>query len=126
MLWDLPLYDCRLPGSRPEAIPCTTKNFLKLFSANLYNGLIKVFEQNMNAELYREEFIRKIDFLKCFDSALENNNEKIAKYLLKILSYYTFNTDSKWNNINFKFNLEFLNMYSLKGLKFLKKNTCFV
>ena len=24
-LWDLPLYHCRLPNSRPEAIPCTTK-----------------------------------------------------------------------------------------------------
>jgi hypothetical protein len=23
-LWDLPLYHCRLPGSHPEAIPCTT------------------------------------------------------------------------------------------------------
>ena len=68
-----------------------------------------------------KEFIRKIDFLKCFDIALENNNEKIAKYLLKILSYYTFNTVSKLNNINFKFNLEFLNKKSLEGLKILKK-----
>jgi hypothetical protein len=76
-----------------------------------------------------KEFFEGINFLKCFDIALKNNNEKIAKYLLEILSFYTFNlntkvedpkNDSNINKIDDKFNKKFLVSDSLDKLDTIK------
>jgi Leucine-rich repeat (LRR) protein len=76
-----------------------------------------------------KEFIESINFLKCFDIALNNNNEKIGKYLLEILSFYTFNSKmqvrgsisySHINKIDDKFNEKFLDSDSLNELNFIK------
>jgi Leucine-rich repeat (LRR) protein len=76
-----------------------------------------------------KEFIESINFLKCFDIALKNNNEKIGKYLLKILSFYTFYLNTKVedpgnasyiNKIDDKFNKQFLDSDSLKELDIIK------
>jgi hypothetical protein len=76
-----------------------------------------------------KEFIERINFLKCFDIALKNNNEKIAKYLLKILNFYSFNlntkvedptNDSYINKIDDKFNEKFLDSDSLSKLDIIK------
>ena len=42
---------------------------------------------------YPERLIEKINFFKCFNIALKNNNAKIAEFLLKMLSWYFFRFD---------------------------------
>ena len=59
-----------------------------------------------------KQFIESINFLKCFDISLKNDNEKMAKYLLKILGHYTFN----FNIIGDTFNKEFLDNKTLEEL----------
>ena len=61
---------------------------------------------------YPKKFIEEINFSKCFNIAYKNNNEKIAKYLLKILSCYCFELNRK----------DIVNVDKTKKLNELMKN----
>ena len=93
-----------------------------LCERNDYFVFKKVFDLDKLEEKCEKpkDLIEKINFLKCFDIALKNNNEKIAKYLLKILSYYTFNLEKNLNKIDEKFNQEFLDKNALEKLKIIE------
>jgi Leucine-rich repeat (LRR) protein len=102
-----------------------------LCQRNDYATFKKIFNLNKLDDKVEKpkEFIRSINFLKCFDIALKNDNEKIAIFLLKILSFYTFNSKiqvkdsrniSKIDKIDDKFNEEFTNSNSLNKLDIIK------
>jgi hypothetical protein len=121
-LWDLPLYHCRLPSSYPEAIPCTTKYRKKI---NICGGIsfegptpfkvikiinfvflhfkksiviYKVFEQNMDASLYRDILV--FDFFPFmaakfdFDCILHQDND--GKHTSKLCKSILNDNNIKW------------------------------
>jgi Leucine-rich repeat (LRR) protein len=61
-----------------------------------------------NRDYDYKNFFKNINFRKCFYIVLERNNEKVAIYLLKMVSYYKSIMKSKFNGKFNLFNKEFL------------------
>jgi hypothetical protein len=114
-----------------------------LCQRNDYSTFKKIFNLNKLDDKVEnpKKFIRSINFLKCFDIALKKDNEKIAKFLLKILSFYTFYSKtqdsknvskidkiddkdskniSKIDEIDEEFNTQFIDYESLNKLDIIK------
>lgn len=145
-LWDLPLYHCRLPGTYPVALPCTTKYREKVnvcggisfkgptefkvkknhFFAqswmndlNQYLCLQKVFQQNMDGPLYRD--ILAFDFFPFmaakFDFDCILHQDNDSKHGSKLCKAILKDNNIKWVFFNNK--CVFLSKYRPQNSIFL-------